>query len=507
MATKSGRLDKFVEKHGVEGAKMMQDEASRFGDMMKQRQRGRNLVLLPEKNRWVGRWDTISTMALLYTATVTPFETAYLSSTIGPEAWGDPWFLVNRALDIIFFVDMVLQFFVAYQTGNDFGGRTWVIEHKKIIRHYLLTWFFLDAGTVFVPGFFDLYLASPAFSSDAVGDVGIEEQMGMLRVLRVLRLVKLVRLVRASRLFDRWKTKITLSHGSQTVLKCVFMLLFCAHSSACIIALQASLHVTPDETWLGPKRYNLCNREGIPNRGADAIEGRRLPAAESELALPGCQAISLGNWYLASFSWSMLVITGSGGTDYYPSDTSDGETIIVTIIVTVSAFMWTWVLALFCDVATNSNPVLTAFRQQLDGLNLFIAINQLPLEMAQRMRSFMHQQKGVQLRENAKRALPNLSPALQVEVMMFVHAHWIDSIWFLKDLDAPVKVRVAMAMEQKVLGPGEVAPRRYLYVIARGTCMLGGRILSRGMAWGDDVILSNQRLFMVHTARAITFVR
>ena len=39
-----------------------------------------------------------------------------------------------------------------------------------------------------------------------------------------------------------------------------------------------------------------------------------------------------------------------------------------------------------------------------------------PKQMAQRLRSFMHQQKGVQLREDAKRALPRLSPALQVGV-------------------------------------------------------------------------------------------
>ena len=35
----------------------------------------------------------------------------------------------------------------------------------------------------------------------------------------------------------------------------------------------------------------------------------------------------------------------------------------------------TAVLAAFCDVATNSNPGLTAFRQDIDGLNLFISIS------------------------------------------------------------------------------------------------------------------------------------
>lgn len=55
--------------------------------------------------------------------------------------------------------------------------------------------------------------------------------------------------------------------------------------------------------------------------------------------------------------------------DYHPSSVSDVETLIVTILVVLGAFVWTRVLALFCDIATNSSPGLTAFRQQLDCLN------------------------------------------------------------------------------------------------------------------------------------------
>ena len=95
----------------------------------------------------------------------------------------------------------------------------------------------------------------------------------------------------------------------------------------------------------------------------------------------------------------------------------------------------------------------------------------LPKDMAQRMRSYMHQQKGVLLREDAKRALPFLSPSLQIEVTLHVNRHWLDDVWFIKGLEPAVKVRLAMAMENKVLAPGEMAPLRYMYVIARGRIM------------------------------------
>ena len=66
--------------------------------------------------------------------------------------------------------------------------------------------------------------------------------------------------------------------------------------------------------------------------------------------------IRLGSWYLASLTWALMLITGTGGTDYYPSSDSDAETIVVCAMVLCGALLWTYVLALFCDMATNSAP-------------------------------------------------------------------------------------------------------------------------------------------------------
>ena len=194
------------------------------------------------------------------------------------------------------------------------------------------------------------------------------------------------------------------------------------------------------------------------------------------------------------------------GTDFYPSAASDGETIVVTILVLCAAFLWTFVLAAFCDVATNGDPALTAFRQRLDGLNSYIAFNGVPPEMAGRMRSYMNQQRGMQLREElGQRALPNLSLALQMEVIQFVNRSWLEAVWFIRNLDAPVKVRLAMALQPKMLAPGEVAPNRNMYSLTRGSMTLGGRVLSKGAVWGDDVILANLQHCLPHHARAITY--
>ena len=117
-----------------------------------------------------------------------------------------------------------------------------------------------------------------------------------------------------------------------------------------------------------------------------------------------------------------MVITGMGGTDFYPSAQSDAETLIVTLQVVVGAFMWTRVLALFCDIAVNSSPGLTAFRQTLDSINDFVGHHALPKDVASRIREYLNQQKGLFLRGEAAKSVAALSIALQIEVRACRHA-------------------------------------------------------------------------------------
>ena len=67
------------------------------------------------------------------------------------------WYL-NRFVDIIFVFDIILQFFVAYMTVRD-AGRVYEFNHRKIVRHYLRTWF--------VPDLFTTCLSAIDFASDS----------------------------------------------------------------------------------------------------------------------------------------------------------------------------------------------------------------------------------------------------------------------------------------------------------------------------------------------------
>jgi hypothetical protein len=126
-----------------------------------------------------------------------------------------------------------------------------------------------------------------------------------------------------------------------------------SHWIACLISLQAALHESPQQTWLGPGRYEYC-RAGV----------RAEPSATN---LKDCPSLDLGTYYLAAITWALLVVTGMGGTDFYPSSPQLGgssvETLIVMIISTSAALFWTMVTAQILDVVVNGDPGETHYRQ------------------------------------------------------------------------------------------------------------------------------------------------
>ena len=59
-------------------------------------------VVDPRKSRWMAAWDAATTLCLLYTAVVTPFEVAFLDA---PRSWTeasrDGLFLTNRVVSLL----------------------------------------------------------------------------------------------------------------------------------------------------------------------------------------------------------------------------------------------------------------------------------------------------------------------------------------------------------------------------------------------------------------------
>ena len=149
----------------------------RFGEMTK--------FLLKPNSLFVERWDMVTSVALLFTTFVTPFEVG-----LGLETKVDGLFVINQLVNCIFIFDIGIQFFMPVLDKNG----QYIREHKKIAAKYMKGWFPLDVFSV-LP--FDILVVADALSGP---DPSL---LRGVRLLRVLRLVKLARILRASRIITR----------------------------------------------------------------------------------------------------------------------------------------------------------------------------------------------------------------------------------------------------------------------------------------------------------------
>ena len=89
-------------------------------------------VINPEGNSLLQKWDVFIFLALIYTSVVTPFEVGFLETKLWTTL-----FYVNRTVDVIFIIDIVLQFFIMYEEHHPVYGSKWIGRRKKIVKHYL----------------------------------------------------------------------------------------------------------------------------------------------------------------------------------------------------------------------------------------------------------------------------------------------------------------------------------------------------------------------------------
>ena len=98
----------------------------------------------PRVSTFMGPWDLTTMLALVFTALFTPYEVAFMGP---PTSFTDRVFVVNRAVDVIFIIDGILQFFLMSSVSDKYGDR-WITNQRVLVKNYLTGWFVIDAFSV-----------------------------------------------------------------------------------------------------------------------------------------------------------------------------------------------------------------------------------------------------------------------------------------------------------------------------------------------------------------------
>ena len=161
-------------------------------------------IVDPSRARWVKQWDMLMVVTLMFTAVVTPVEVAFMNE--GKHI--TTLWCINRAVDLTFTLDIFLTFNMAYQV-NDERGETFIYSRKRIIRKYLLGWFFIDLISVLPFYLMTFDYEDPygrtfnASTADEDSASSLSRASALVRVVKLLRMLKLARLFKFSRVFER----------------------------------------------------------------------------------------------------------------------------------------------------------------------------------------------------------------------------------------------------------------------------------------------------------------
>ena len=386
------------------------------------------------------KWDAIIILALVYTALVTPVDTVFLQVDLNFLFW------VNRVVDSIFVVDIILNFIT---TINKNG--VVVRNHSIIASVYLRGWFILDVISVIPFGVIGFLIG------EAGGEGGSAlQRFKILRIIRLFRLVKLLRLVRASRILDRWESAMAMNFGVLKLLKLSAGVLLLAHWMACGFKLVVEFEAQ-ENNWLS----NYFNALGYNPEDFEGIE-------------------TWARQYLAALYWAVMTTTTIGYGDITP--VTDGERVFGIFTMMIGGTVYAYVVGGICGIFASMDEETAAYHHKLDFMNSHMDEREYPHELRLQVRAHLNSMRKIARIERVNGIFHELSPDLRGHATRWVNRRPLTAIpytSFAKESNERAQFITSLALQLKVAcfprgerlaKPGDFSDK--LYIVCKGKLLL-----------------------------------
>lgn len=391
-------------------------------------------------------WDMMFLLVLMLAAFFIPLDVAFdlsLSPTLLVVVW---------VINVIFFLDLMMQFATAYH--EDQPNHRYVKEFRKIAYRYITTWFIVDLVST-LP-----YQLAPGY-----------EWTPLLRLLRLLRLHRAPSIVR------QHHHNIGISFALLSLAKFLVVLFFTCHWIACMWS-SIAWH-SPEGSWL------------------EALESNK--GGDSELYS------EWGNVYAISLYWSIMTLTSIGYGDITPQN--GREYVLSSVCMAMMAAMWAVVIGQMCGVLATLLPHDVAFKRTMDDLNWMMRDRHMSKSLRSKLRRYFWESRSLNRLKEQRTIIARMSPMLQGVVAKQLSDQWLSKVPYLQSLDQETLVAVARKLTPMLFAPNEaIEQQRALFVVRRGVCMHGGRVLVAGSVWGEDMIVSSASLRDSRTVRCLTYL-
>ena len=187
---------------------------------------------------------------------------------------------------------------------------------------------------------------------------------------------------------------------------------------------------------------------------------------------------------------------------------------VLTFILFTGCFYWAFVISTLCSLLSTLNPHVTAFRQTMDQLNMFMEENEFTQGHRVRIRRFFRATQDFARRRESRRLLDKMSDRLKGDTALLIGVSVLNKVWYFSmirfDIEKGYLASVAVALEKRVYEPKEQFPIDDLTVVGSGTLCVGLRIMGKGRVLGLDCLIpeahAKLRNASEQLAASLTFV-
>lgn len=394
-------------------------------------------------------WDMYMFLILVYLATVSVFVYAFLGIR-GPSS---PWFWIERFVDVSFAIDVLLNFFTAYERAGA------LVTNRRAIRiHYLRTWFVPDLITTFPWDVFAL--------SQEGNDPSRPNLLKLPRFIRLIRLFKLIRLTRIIRLkkgMTRLEVKLRLKYGHIRLVGLFLSVVFSMHLFACFFYFFGSLDGL-EGSWVA--------QEGIPTD----LYGR----------------------YISALYFSVYTITTIGYGDVVPENTKERS--FTTVFMFLGAAMFAYIISQVSNIAGELTESSANHRRIMDSLTDFAKYRQLPDDLVFDIRRYFQRDHLRQRVSHEQQLLKLINRELRIKVLKHMFGTNVEKSRLFRDIPEGHLDELYGNLSEKFARKDERlysegdAPSCF-YIIAQGSVELEFPGIPTVHLGKDDIFGENDLLF------------
>uniref|UniRef100_A0A665VKX8 Voltage-gated inwardly rectifying potassium channel KCNH2 n=1 Tax=Echeneis naucrates TaxID=173247 RepID=A0A665VKX8_ECHNA len=415
-------------------------------------------------------WDWLILLLVIYTAILTPYSAAFLLNDqveVAMQSCGyscSPLNVVDLIVDIMFIIDILINFRTTYVNSNDE-----VVSHPvRIAVHYFKGWFLIDMVAA-IP--FDLLIYRNGEETTTL--------IGLLKTARLLRLV------RVARKLDRYS-----EYGAAVLflLMCTFALI--AHWLACIWYAIGNVERNGSIGWL----HTLGDQLG--KHYNDSIQGP-----------------SIKDKYVTAlyFTFSSLTSVGFGNV----SPNTNSEKIFSICVMLIGSLMYASIFGNVSAIIQRLYSGTARYHTQMLRVREFIRFHQIPNPLRQRLEEYFQHAWSYTNGIDMNAVLKGFPECLQADICLHLNRTLLQNCKAFKGSTKGCLRALAMKFKTTHAPPGDTLVHAgdvltALYFISRGSIeILRGdvvvAILGKNDIFGEPINLYSRPGKSNADVRALTY--